>query len=210
MNARSSARFLVHAATVPVVASLRLASVSAMSLALVLATVAPADAHEVEKAGITVAHPWARATPGGATVGAAYLEIKAAAGGSDRLIGASSPVAGRTEIHTHIHEGAVMKMRRVDGLDVAAGGFVVLKPSGDHIMLMDLKGALKEGDLVPITLQFEKAGAVAIEASIEPVGAMGPHGMDHQPGHGSGSAHSDHGTHGSHTDHGKHGAGAKH
>ncbi|MDZ4841668.1 MAG: copper chaperone PCu(A)C [Hyphomicrobium aestuarii] len=186
-------------------------SISAASLALVLATVAPAHAHEVEKAGITVAHPWARATPGGATVGAAYLEIKAAAGAVDRLIGASSPVSGRTEIHTHIHEGTVMKMRRVDGLDVAGGGSLVLKPSGDHIMLMDLKAALKEGDIVPIMLQFEKAGIVAIEASIEPVGAMGPHGMDHQPGHGSAAnSAGGHGKHGGHSDHSQHGAGAKH
>lgn len=140
-------------------------------------------AHEATNAGVTVVHPWVRATPGGATVGAAYLEIKTADGVADTLISASSPVAGRAELHTHIMDGDIMKMRRVDQLALVAGKSVLFGPQGNHVMLMDLKAPLKEGDLVKLTLVFAKAGPIEVEASVEPIGAMGPHGMDHQPGH---------------------------
>lgn len=150
---------------------------------LVLWTPLGALAHEYEAGGITVSHPWARATPGGATVGAAYVEIQAKDGQSDVLVAATSPLAGRVELHTHSMDGGVMKMRRMEKLPIAGGASAVLKPSGDHIMLFDLKEPLKEGAVLPITLVFEKAGEVKIEATIEPPGAKGPHGLDHQPGH---------------------------
>jgi copper(I)-binding protein len=139
-------------------------------------------AHEYSNRGITVAHPWARATPGGAKVGGAFLEIKAAAGTSDRLIAARSPVAGAAEIHNHTMEGGIARMRRVDALAIAAGKSVVLAPGGYHVMLMELKQPLKEGDLFKLTLVFEKAGAIEVDATVEPIGATGPHGFDHQPG----------------------------
>jgi copper(I)-binding protein len=149
--------------------------------ALVLLAGAPA-AHEYASKGITVAHPWARATPGGVKVGGAYLEIKAAAGKGDRLIAAKSPAAGSAEIHRHFVEGGISRMRRVDAIAVAGGKSVVLAPGSYHLMLMDLKQPLKEGDLLKLTLVFEKAGEIEVEATVEPVGAMGPHGFDHQPG----------------------------
>jgi periplasmic copper chaperone A len=141
-----------------------------------------AAAHEFASKGVTVAHPWARATPGGVKVGGAYFEMKAAAGKGDRLIAASSPVAGSVEIHNHIMEGGIARMRRVDAIAIAGGKSVVLGPSGYHVMLVDLKQPLKEGDLLKLTLVFEKAGQIEVEATVEPVGAMGPHGFDHQPG----------------------------
>jgi copper(I)-binding protein len=150
-----------------------------------------ASAHEETKAGVTVAHPWVRATPGGATIGAAYLEIKTADGVQDRLIGASSPAAGRAEIHTHIKDGDVMRMRKVDAIALKPLASAILRPSGDHVMLLDLKAPLKAGDLVKLTLIFEKAGPIDVEVSVEPIGAMGPHGMDAQPV----DAHAGHGEH---------------
>ena len=140
-----------------------------------------ADAHEATSKGVTVAHPWSRATPGASTVGVAFMEIKTAEGTADRLISAASPVAGRVELHTHIKDGDVVKMRRVEGIDIASGQSHVLKPGGDHVMLFDLKQPLKEGDLVKLTLVFEKAGAIDVEGTVEPAGAMGPHGMTAQP-----------------------------
>jgi copper(I)-binding protein len=166
----------------------------ATSLALAFVVPGPALAHEYEAGDISVAHPWARATPGGAKVGAAFMEIKAKDGVADTLVSASTPAAGRVEIHTHIMDDGVMKMRRIENLPVGEGKSVVLRPSGDHIMLFDLKAPLKEGDLLPLTLVFEKAGEIKIEATVEPVGAKGPHGMDHQPGHEAGGG-SDHGQH---------------
>ena len=159
------------------------------SLPLALAAVALVTSltevcsHEATKDGITVAHPWVRATPGGATIGAAYFEIKTGAGVTDTLVSATSPAAGRAELHTHILDGNVMKMRRVDALALQPGAATVLAPHGDHLMLMDLKAPLKEGDTVKLTLTFAKAGPIEVEATVEPIGASGPHGMEHQPGH---------------------------
>jgi hypothetical protein len=141
-----------------------------------------AMAHEFTSKGVTVAHPWARATPGGAKVGGAYLEIKAAVGRGDRLIAAKSPVAGAAELHNHIMDNGIARMRRVDAIVVPAGKSVVLKPGGFHLMLTDLKAPLREGDLLKLTLVFEKAGEIEVEATVEPIGAMGPHGFDSQPG----------------------------
>ena len=165
---------------------------------LVLAGIATASAHEATNKGVTVAHPWTRATPGGATVGAAFLEIKTDKGTTDKLISASSPAAGRVEIHTHIMDGDVMKMRRVEAIDLKDGESHILKPMGDHIMLFDLKQPLKEGELVKLELTFEKADTIALDATVEPAGALGPHGMDHQPGnegHDHGDAKSGHDHH---------------
>ncbi len=163
-------------------------------LGALLAVLAPAlaIAHEYEAGGITVAHPWARATPEGATIGAAFVEIKAKDGAADALISASSPAAGRVEIHTHTMDGGVMKMRQVEKIAIPAGGSALMKPAGDHIMLFGLKAPLKEGDRLPLTLVFEKAGEVKIEATVEPVGAKGPHGLDHQPGQKEHSGHDHH------------------
>ena len=158
------------------------AAIVVPGLVAALPGVSPAMAHEVTSKGVTVAHPWARATPGGATVGAAFMEIKTAAGVTDKLISAASPVAGRVEIHTHLMDGNVMKMRRVEALELKTGGSRILKPMGDHVMFFDLKQPLKEGDTVKIQLTFEKAGVIEVEGNIEPAGAMGPHGFDGQPG----------------------------
>ncbi len=159
-----------------------------------LSGISSAWAHDASSNGVTVAHPWTRATPGGATVGAAFLEIKTDKGVTDKLVSASSPAASRVEIHTHVMDGDVMKMRRVDAIELKDGQSHVLKPMGDHIMLFDLKMPLKEGDLVKLELKFEKAGAIAIDATVEPAGAMGPHGMDSQPGHDANDGH-DHSGH---------------
>jgi copper(I)-binding protein len=152
-------------------------------------------AHGGESNGTTVSHPWVRATPGGSDLTAAFMEIKSDAG--DKLVSAKSDVAGRVEVHTHIMDGDVMRMRRVESLEVAKGASRILKPMGDHLMLMDLKGPLKEGDLVKLTLTFEKAGDIDVEATVEAVGAMGPHGMSEQPKSDdkSDAGHHHHGAH---------------
>lgn len=164
---------------------------AAIAVPVALAVVMPdaAMAHEATNGGVTVAHAWARAMPEGAKVGAAYLEIKTDAQTADKLLSVTTPVAGRAEIHTHIMDGDVMKMRKLDSIDLPPGTSHVLKPMGDHLMLMDMSQPLKEGDLIPLTLTFASAGAITIDATVEPVGANGPHGMDHQPVDDGGSAH---------------------
>lgn len=157
-----------------------------LALAVTAITVSgQAMAQEFKLGGITVVTPWARATPGGAKVAGAYLEIRAAAGVEDNLIAAKSPVAGSVELHDHVDDGGVMKMRKQETIPIKGAQSVVLKPGGLHIMLMELKAPLKEGDKVQFTLVFEKAGELTIEAPISKVGASGP---DAAGGSGSGAS----------------------
>lgn len=158
------------------------------------ATQAAGAAREFKAGAVTVRAPWARATPGGAKVAGVYLEIEAAAGAEDRLIGARSPVSGTVEIHDHINDGGVMRMRRIEAIPVKGATAVVLKPGGLHVMLMDLAQPLKAGETVKLTLLFEKAGAVEIEAPIMPIGARqgasgSGGGSAADPGSHSGSGH---------------------
>jgi copper(I)-binding protein len=107
--------------------------------------------------------------------------MKAARRHSDRLIGARCAAAGSAELHRDELENGIAKMRRVDAIPLRAGASFVLKPGGYHVMLMDLVEPLKEGDLLKLTLVFEKAGEIEVEATVEPIGATGPHGFLHQP-----------------------------
>jgi periplasmic copper chaperone A len=131
--------------------------------------------------GVTIAKAWARATPGGARNGVVYMAITAEPGAADRLVAARSDAARSAELHTHIHEGDVIRMRRLDALDVRPGQPTVLRPGGHHLMLVDLKQPLKAGDRLKLTLVFEKAGEIVVEASIEPIGSSGPPGFELEP-----------------------------
>lgn len=149
--------------------------------ALALIVASPAEAHETTVKGVTIANPWARATPGGANVGGAFFQMRTAPGVDDRLIAARSPVAGVAEIHNHIMEGGIARMRRVDGIALTGGQSVTLEPGGYHIMLMDLKEPLNKGETFRMTLVFQKAGEIEVEGSIQPIGATGPPGSEQQP-----------------------------
>lgn len=135
-------------------------------------------------ADATVHNPWARATPPTAKNGAAYLVVKGGVSG-DRLVSASAPVSERVELHTHIMDGGVAKMREVPAIEVPANGVVELKPGGLHVMLMGLKAPLKEGGTFPLTLKFEKQGAVTVDVPVKALGAMGDAGSHgaHHKGH---------------------------
>jgi copper(I)-binding protein len=156
-----------------------------IAAAILVMAAASAAAHEFKAGAVTVAHPWARATVAGGTTGAVFLEIKVAPGRGDRLVGGKADAAEKVEIHHHRMEKGTAKMRAVPGVGIPAGKSIVLNPHGYHVMLIGLKSPLKEGDVLPLTLRFERSGEVAIEASVEPADAMGPHGFDHQPGAGA-------------------------
>ncbi len=123
---------------------------------------------------VQITNAWARATPGGAQTAAAYVTVESPTG--DRLTGASTPAAQKTELHEMTMEGNVMKMRPVEGIDLPAGKPVTLKPGGYHIMLTGLAKPLKEGETFPLTLDFAKAGAKQVNVTVEKVGSMGPGG----------------------------------
>jgi hypothetical protein len=119
---------------------------------------------------VTIEKPWARATAPGAKVAGGYMLIRNQAAAADRLVGASSPAAGRVELHVHVHDGGVMKMREVPGYDVPAQGSFELKPGGAHLMFMDIKRPFKEGERIPVRLRFEKAGEVSAEFHVGRLG----------------------------------------
>jgi len=121
--------------------------------------------------GLQIGNPWARATPKGATVGAGYLTITNKGTQPDRLIGGSAAPATRFEVHTTVTENGVARMRPVTGLEIKPGETVELAPGGMHVMFMGLKQPLQQGQTVKGTLVFEKAGTVAIEFTVQGIGA---------------------------------------
>jgi copper(I)-binding protein len=129
--------------------------------------------------GLKIEQAWARATPGGAKNGAAYVTLESAA--PDALVAASSPVAAKAEVHTHMQDKGVMKMMPVKEVPLDPGKKVELKPGGEHIMLMGLKRPLKEGEHFPLTLTFRNAGTREVEVRVEKPGAGAPSmgGMEH-------------------------------
>jgi len=120
---------------------------------------------------VTVEHAWARATPKGAPNAAVYLTLVNNGSETDRLIGASSPVADNIQFHEELDENGVSKMRALQSIEVAPGAPVVLKPSGLPLMLR-IKQQLKEDETFPLTLTFEKAGLIEATVKVGKVGAM--------------------------------------
>ena len=127
-------------------------------------------------AQVSIDQPWMRATPPGATVAGGFMTVVNKGASPDRLVGAASPVAERVELHVHAHEAGVMKMKQVPGFDIPADGKFVLKPGGAHLMFVDVKRPIKQGETIPVTLKFEKAGEVKVAYPVAGFGAMGPAG----------------------------------
>ena len=143
------------------------------------AAAALAYAHSFKRGGIEIGHPYARATATGQPTGGAYLTLTNK-GPADRLQSVSATVSESVELHSMAMEGDVMRMRQVDTIDLPAGKTVELKPGGLHIMLVGLKAPLKAGDTFPMTLTFEKAGAIDVVVNIEAVQAAPmKHDMKH-------------------------------
>jgi hypothetical protein len=117
--------------------------------------------------------PWSRATPPGAKIGVGFMRLRNA-GAAERVIGASTPVARRVEMHVTEREGDVMRMRQVQSFEVPPGGTFELKPGGAHLMLVDLKQPLAKGERVPLTLELEKGGMLQVELRVAELGARSP------------------------------------
>jgi len=127
----------------------------------------------------TVKDAWVRGTVPQQKATGLFAQITSAQGG--KLVAGSSPVAGIVEIHEMAMDGNVMKMRAIPGgLALPAGKAVDLKPGGYHVMLMDLKQQVKEGDTVPVTLVIEgkdgKKETLEIKAPVRPLNAAAPMG----------------------------------
>jgi hypothetical protein len=133
-------------------------------------------------AQVTVAEPWVRATVPQQKATGAFMQLTSVQ--DARLVGASSPVAGVVEVHEMAMDKDVMKMRAIAGLDLPAGKSVELKPGGYHVMLMDLKQQVKEGDTVPVTLVIEgkdkKRSTIEVKAPVKPLAQASKPAETHQ------------------------------
>ncbi|MYA87741.1 MAG: copper chaperone PCu(A)C [Boseongicola sp. SB0662_bin_57] len=117
---------------------------------------------------IEIIDPFARASRPGAPTGAIFMSIRNTGASADRLVAARSPAAAMVQIHTHVEDGGIMKMREVEaGIQLPSGATHALSRGGDHVMLMGVTQELVDGETVPLTLVFEIAGEVVIEVPVD-------------------------------------------
>jgi len=129
---------------------------------------------------VSVQDAYVRLAPPNALATGAFMVIRNNGDKDVKVLKADNPVSRVTELHTHLNEGGVMKMRPVPGIDIKAKGEAVLKPGGLHVMMIDLKAPMKEGDIVPITLSFDDGSTKQVDARvIRPTAAATPPMMEH-------------------------------
>ncbi|MBU0751325.1 MAG: copper chaperone PCu(A)C [Gammaproteobacteria bacterium] len=133
---------------------------------------------------ISVVDPYVRQAPPGAMATGAFMVIKNGGAKDVKLVKADNPASKLTELHTHINDGGVMKMRPVKDIPIKAKGEAVLKPGGLHVMLIEMKSQLKDGDTIPLTLTFDDGSSKKIDVPVKkpmagdmPMGGMGGHDM---------------------------------
>lgn len=147
----------------------------AAELRLAEADIPVTVAGEALAGALSLSGAFARATLPNAPVGGGFLTIVNHGTEPDRLIGAASPIAGKVEVHEMSMKGDVMEMRALsDGLDIPPGSSVTLAPGGKHLMFMQLKAPLVEGETIPVTLVFEKAGPVEIAFGVVGINGKAP------------------------------------
>jgi periplasmic copper chaperone A len=147
----------------------------ATAAALLAVQLLPARAADYDLGSIHIAQPWARATPKGANAGAAYMTITNKGTAADHVSCVSDDASTQCQIHSMTMEDGVMKMRAVEGgLEIKPGETVMLKPGGFHIMFVDLKHPLEQGQTVKATLKFDKAGTLDVAYPIAAIGAPAP------------------------------------
>jgi len=158
----------------------RTVATGSVALFLLAFASAAASAQPEQAATLSISNPWTRATPPKAAAAGGFVTIENSGEAPDRLVGAASPIAGRAEIHEMRMDNGTMIMRPAEGgIEIPAGGTATLAPGGLHIMFMELKESLVEGDTVPVVLNFETAGDVEVSFSVEAIGARGPGGHEH-------------------------------
>lgn len=143
-------------------------------------TATAAVAHGYRVGALSIQHPWSRETAAGQAVGGGFMTIANGGARDDRLLSGSTPVAAEVQLHTMTMDSGVMRMRQVtNGIAIPAKGSVQLKPGGYHIMFMGLKRQLRQGERVPVTLRFQRAGSMTVQFAVQPVGSTGPMEADH-------------------------------
>ena len=136
-------------------------------LIVTLAASSLAVASDFKAGDITIAQPWARATPPVAQTGAGYLTLTNTGDEDEALLSVSTPISKTAEIHTQSMEDHVMVMREVQRIDIPSGGQIRMEPASSlHMMFIGLKAPLEEGQTFPLTLTFEQAGEITVEVTV--------------------------------------------
>ncbi|WP_373975644.1 copper chaperone PCu(A)C [Chitinibacter sp. SCUT-21] len=143
-----------------------------LGLALML-TMGTALAHDYQVGELKIGHPWTRATAPAAKMGGVFLSVNNLGAEGDTLLKAESTVAELTELHKMEMVDGVMKMRQMTSITIPAKGELKLSPGGLHIMLINLKQPLQEGEKIPLKLTFAKAGVVEVKVKVEAMGSKG-------------------------------------
>ena len=152
-------------------------------LVLTTAALAVSTAALAGESALRIDDPYVRLVPSGTTTTGAFMTIHNASSAERKLVKATSPISDKVQLHTHMNENGVMKMRPVTHIVVPAHGKAELKPGSYHVMLIDLKAPLKEGEAVPLTLSFDDGSTQRVDAPVRK-----PH--DGAPtGHGHGKSH---------------------
>ena len=135
----------------------------------------PALAHDEshKSQGIEVVDAWAKASLAGTTNGAAFVTLSNQSGEVDRIVAAETPVAAKAELHTHLMDDGVMKMRPLAAVELEPGETAAMAPGGLHVMLLGMTEPLKEGMSFPLTLILERSGPIHVDAMVKAANAIG-------------------------------------
>ena len=134
-------------------------------------------------ANIKVVNPVVKAKPASSNITAAFMELVNPMTEDDILLSAETEIARVVELHNMVHEDGMMKMKKVDHIKIPAKGSASLKPGGFHLMLIGIKKAIKEGDMVPLTLHFQNAGTKHVQAVVKKIQIKHHHKMDKKKKH---------------------------
>lgn len=137
--------------------------------ALLALTSMPLFAAEDAAESVSVTDPYVRAVPPGQRSSAAFMTLRNGSGTDHAVVSAESSASEIVELHTHVSEGGMMRMRQVEKIDVPAHGQTLLKPGGLHVMLIELNHGLKAGDKVPVTLVFQDGSRKTIQAPVRKI-----------------------------------------
>lgn len=149
-------------------------------LCALLLCAAPAYASSTNNAqDVRVSDAYARPTVAGQSQGGAFLRLHNPSTRAQTLLSAETPIAARTELHTHIHENGVMKMRQIKGIRIPAKGTVVLEPGGLHLMFFDLKHTLEVGKSFPVKLKFDTGRSQTVTVTVRPLEKTKTQGHQH-------------------------------
>ncbi|MEN0106093.1 MAG: copper chaperone PCu(A)C [Pseudomonas sp.] len=146
-------------------------------LSALLCTSLVASAHEYEVGELHIDHPWSREMPPTAPTAAVYFVVHNKGASADRLLSVDTPAAGKAEMHEHVDQNGLMKMQQVQFVTVPAGGEATFAPMAYHVMLFNLKQQGKDGERFPLTLHFEKAGAVTVQVAVQKEAPPAAHDM---------------------------------